>query len=47
VREGGARARSGYAVFGAQVRVETDTFEGRHQIGGRRAYDFLLEKLMA
>jgi dienelactone hydrolase len=40
-----ARARGVYSVFGAQDEVETDIFEGRHQISGRRAYDFLWEKL--
>jgi dienelactone hydrolase len=40
-----ARAREVYQVFDGQDRVETDYFEGRHQISGRRAYDFLREKL--
>jgi dienelactone hydrolase len=39
------RAREVYRVFGAQDQVETDYFEGRHQISGRRAYDFLWEKV--
>jgi dienelactone hydrolase len=39
------KARQVYAVFGAQTQVETDFFEGRHMISGRRAYDFLMEKL--
>ncbi len=39
------RARAVYSVFGAADQVETDYFEGRHQISGRRAYDFLWEKL--
>jgi hypothetical protein len=34
-----------YAVWEAAAQVETDIFEGRHQISGRRAYDFLWEKL--
>jgi dienelactone hydrolase len=34
-----------YALWGAADQVETDIFEGRHQISGRRAYDFLWEKL--
>jgi hypothetical protein len=25
--------------------VETDYFEGKHEISGKRAYDFLMEKL--
>jgi len=40
-----ARAREVYAVFNAQDRVEHDYFEGGHQIGGRRPYDFLWERL--
>ncbi len=36
-----------YAVFAAQDQFETDYFSGRHQISGRRAYDFLWEKLSA
>jgi hypothetical protein len=31
--------------LGAADEVETDYFEGRHQISGRRAYDFLWEKV--
>lgn len=45
VKEAVARTREVYTVFGAQDQVETDYFEGRHQISGRRAYDFLWEKL--
>ncbi len=36
-----------YAVFGCPEQIETDYFEGRHQINGDRAYDFLAEKLTA
>jgi dienelactone hydrolase len=39
------RARQVYKFFGADGQVETDYFEGRHQISGKRAYDFLMEKL--
>lgn len=39
------RARGVYGVFGAAAQVEGDFFEGRHQISGQRAYDFLQEKL--
>lgn len=39
------KARGVYEVFGASDQVETDYFEGRHQISGKRAYDFLLTKL--
>ena len=34
-----------YSVFDAWGNITTDIFEGRHQISGRRAYDFLWEKL--
>ena len=40
-----AKARTVYKVFGAPDNLETDYFEGRHQINGNRAYDFLMEKL--
>ena len=45
VKEAVSRAKEVYKVFGAQDQIETDYFEGRHQISGRRAYDFLWEKL--
>ena len=45
VRRSVARAEKVYQVFGAQDQLETDYFEGRHQISGRRAYDFLWEKV--
>jgi hypothetical protein len=45
VEEAVARARQVYSLFGAQDQIETDYFEGRHQISGARAYDFLWEKL--
>jgi dienelactone hydrolase len=34
-----------YDVFGAPDHLETDYFEGRHRISGKRAYDFLREHL--
>jgi dienelactone hydrolase len=34
-----------YSVWGAADCFETDIFEGRHQISGRRAYDFFAERL--
>ena len=38
--------RRHYAVFEAPAdRVQTDIFEGRHQISGRIAYDFLAHHL--
>jgi dienelactone hydrolase len=39
------RARDVYQVFDARDQVEADFFEGRHEISGRRAYEFLVEKL--
>jgi hypothetical protein len=45
VRQSVDRAREVYRVFDAEDRVEADFFEGRHQISGRRAYDFLWERL--
>ncbi len=45
VREGVAAARRVYRVFAAEDALETDYFEGRHRIGGGRAYDFLAERL--
>lgn len=45
VEESVARARDVYSVFEAAGNIEIDYFEGRHQISGRRAYDFLWEKL--
>ena len=45
VRSSVNRARDIYKLFGAETEVETDYFEGRHQISGQRAYDFLKEKL--
>ena len=45
VEESVTRAREVYSAFNAADRIETDYFEGRHQISGRRAYDFLWGKL--
>jgi dienelactone hydrolase len=41
VRSSVARARKVYDVFAAREQVATDYFEGRHQISGAKAYDFL------
>jgi dienelactone hydrolase len=41
VKESVSRANAVYAVFGDGLRVETDYFEGRHQISGKKAYGFL------
>lgn len=40
-----AKARSVYSVFDARKAVQTDYFEGRHQISGAKAYDFLLKNV--
>jgi len=45
VKKSVARTREVYRVFGAENKIETDYFEGRHQISGKRAYDFLMEEL--
>lgn len=45
VRAGVAKARSVYSVFGKKDLPETDYFEGRHQISGRKAYTFLQQTL--
>ncbi|MGE5529719.1 MAG: dienelactone hydrolase family protein [Patescibacteria group bacterium] len=45
VRRGVAGARDVYEIFGAAGNLRTDYFEGRHQISGRVAYDFLHENL--
>lgn len=46
VRDSVSRTRKIYNLFGFPDRIEVDEFEGRHQISGRRAYDFLWEKLV-
>jgi dienelactone hydrolase len=46
VRRAVETARASYSVFGADAgSIELDEFEGRHRISGRRAYDFLRERL--
>jgi len=45
VKKSVLRARKVYKLFGAETHLETDYFEGKHQISGKRAYDFLMEKL--
>ena len=49
VRESIDTVRKACRVFGGNPErdVELDEFEGRHQISGRRAYDFLRERLAA
>ena len=39
------RARRAWRVFGSEELLATDYFEGRHRIGGAKAYDFLAEYL--
>ena len=41
VEQSVARAEKVYKVFDEQAKIETDYFEGRHQISGRKAYEFL------
>jgi dienelactone hydrolase len=45
VKRSVTRAREVYGIWGAAEEIETDYFEGRHQISGRRACDFLWEKI--
>jgi len=45
VRKGVSKAKDSYKILGAEKNVETDFFQGRHQISGRKAYDFLWKKL--
>jgi dienelactone hydrolase len=45
VEEAVQRARQVYKVFGVSDQPEVEYFEGRHQINGVRAYDFLWENL--
>ena len=45
VKKSVSRARKVYDVFGAKSNIETDYFEGRHQISGAKAYDFLSDHL--
>jgi hypothetical protein len=40
VEQSVGRGRGVYKVFGGQT-IETDYFEGRHQISGEKAYVFL------
>ena len=41
------KARRAWEVFGAGGALATDYFEGRHAIGGAKAYDFLAKHLGA
>ncbi|MFA6294451.1 MAG: alpha/beta hydrolase family protein [Victivallales bacterium] len=47
VRKSVEKARKAYGVFGDARNLSTDYFEGRHQISGRIAYDFLMEHALA
>lgn len=45
VRKSVEKARKVYGIFGNADSIATDYFEGRHQISGRVAYDFLMEQV--
>jgi dienelactone hydrolase len=45
VRRSVARAQAVYHVLGVENGVQTDVFEGRHQISGRKAYGWLTDRL--
>ena len=45
VRKSVRRARQVYSVFDRAENVQTDVFEGTHRISGRKAYDFLWDRL--
>ena len=45
VRRSVAISREVYDLFNASANLVTDFFEGRHQISGRIAYDFLSDQL--
>jgi dienelactone hydrolase len=46
VKQAVTKTRSIYEIFNVPQNLETDYFEGRHQISGKRAYKFLREKLV-
>lgn len=46
VRSASQKIQQHYAVFGASQHVETDFFEGRHEIHGVHAYRFLAKTLV-
>lgn len=46
VKKAVKRAKDVYKVFNAVQNLQTDYYEGRHQISGQKAYDFLMEKLV-
>ncbi len=45
VRKAVSKLRDVYAIFGARENVQTDYFEGRHEISGAKAYPFLRQQL--
>ena len=45
VREAVAKGNAVYRVFDPAGRIVVDRFEGRHQVSGAKAYDFLWENL--
>jgi dienelactone hydrolase len=44
VRKSVEKAKKVYGIFGGAKNISADYFEGRHQISGRLAYDFLLKQ---
>ena len=45
VKQGVQEARRVYGIFGASQRIDTEYFEGRHEIHGTRAYPWLQQQL--
>ncbi|MEI6424252.1 MAG: hypothetical protein WCP55_18695, partial [Lentisphaerota bacterium] len=44
VRKSVEKTKKAYGIFGEAKNIGADYFEGRHQISGRLAYDFLLKQ---
>jgi dienelactone hydrolase len=47
VKQTVTKARRAWKVFGAEKDLETDYFQGKHEISGAKAYDFLAKHLNA
>jgi len=45
VKKSVSKAKTIYEIFGVRQHVQADYFEGRHQISGQRAYEFLRANL--
>jgi dienelactone hydrolase len=45
VKKSVTKAKRVYKAFGISNGIDADYFEGRHQISGRKAYDFLADRL--